>query len=204
MGLKNGKMYVINKLGTNKIEIESVDHTFQDAEFAEYFVVAFAYTNHKVQGITIKHSFNIYEWSKMSIREKYTAYSRTSDGSNVRIVEQGLSVNQALWEELQEFFKYNYCIYRWKCINGSNDVYIGHTNNYEKRKQEHIKSCINKKTKNHMCKIYQCMRANGGIENWEMEILEEFYAPSRKEEEQVEQKWIDKLEPSLNMCRASK
>ena len=67
-----------------------------------------------------------------------------SDGSNVIIVEQGLSVNQALWEELQEFFKYNYCIYRWKCINGSNDVYVGHTNNYEKRKQEHIKSCINR------------------------------------------------------------
>ena len=47
-GLWSGRP-AINKLGTNKIEIESVDHTFQDAEFAEYFVVAFAYTNHKVQ-----------------------------------------------------------------------------------------------------------------------------------------------------------
>ena len=66
---EHGKMYAINKLGANKIEIESVDHTFQDAEFAEYFVVAFAYTNHKVQGITIKEAFNIYEWSKMVIHE---------------------------------------------------------------------------------------------------------------------------------------
>ena len=42
------------------------------------------------------------------------------------------------------------------------------------------------------------------MDNWNMEILEEFYAGSRKEAEQVEQKWIDKLKPTLNMCRATK
>ena len=52
----------------------------------ENFVVAYAFTNHKVQGITIKEKFNIYEWSKMSPRERYTAYSRTSDGENVKII----------------------------------------------------------------------------------------------------------------------
>ena len=82
--------------------------------------------------------------------------------------------------------------------------HVGHTNNFEKRKQEHIKSCSNSKTKNHYCKIYQFIRASGGIDNWNMEILEEFYAGSRKEAEQIEQKWIDNLKPTLNMCRASK
>ena len=138
----------------------------------------------------------------MVIREKYTAYSRTSDGSNVQIVNNQ-QVNWKLWEELQKFFCYNYVIYKWSSPN-CNDIYVGHTDNFEKRKQEHIKSCSNSKTKNHYCKIYQFIRASGGIDNWNMEILEEFYAGSRKEAEQVEQKWIDKLKPTLNMCRASK
>ena len=200
MGLKNGKMYVIDEIGNSQIKIQ--ENTFNDDEFAEYFVVAFAYTNHKVQGITIKEPFNIYEWKKMVIREKYTAYSRTSDGSNVQIVNNQ-EVNWTLWEELQKFFCYNYVIYKWSNIH-CNDIYVGHTNNFEKRKQEHIKSCSNSKTKNHYCKIYQFIRASGGMDNWNMEILEEFYAGSRKEAEQVEQKWIDKLKPTLNMCRATK
>ena len=150
----------------------------------------------------------------MEIREQYTAYSRTSDGSNVLIIEDGLQPNYELWSKLQEFFQNNYWIYQWKCKNrveslveGSNapfcnDFYIGHTNNYEKRKQEHIKSCNNSKTKNHFCKIYQCIRANGGIDNWEMVILEQFCANNRKEAELKEQQYIDKMKPSLNMCRA--
>ena len=101
MGLKSGKMYVIDEIGNNKIKIQ--ESTFNDDEFAGYFVVAFAYTNHKVQGITIKEPFNIYEWKKMVIREKYTAYSRTSDGSNVQIVNNQ-EVNWTLWTELQKFF----------------------------------------------------------------------------------------------------
>ena len=88
-------MYVIDEIGNNQIKIQ--ENTFNDDEFAEYFVVAFAYTNHKVQGITIKEAFNIYEWNKMVIREKYTAYSRTSDGSNVQIVNNQ-QVNWTLWE----------------------------------------------------------------------------------------------------------
>ena len=110
-----------------------------------------------------------------------------------------------VWEKLQEFFQNNYWIYQWKCKTEiCNDFYIGHTNNYEKRKQEHIKSCINSKTKNHHCKIYQCIRANGGIDNWEMVILEQFCAKNRKEAEQKEQEYIDKMNPSLNMCKAQK
>jgi hypothetical protein len=39
-----------------------------------------------VQGITIKEPYNIYEWNTMKERAKYTAYSRTADGSNVRFI----------------------------------------------------------------------------------------------------------------------
>ena len=87
-----------------------------------------------------------------------------------------------------------------------------YANNFEKRKQEHIKSCLNSKSKNHSCKIYQFIRASGGIDNWNMDILCEFYASfmlvgqgrSKEAREQVEQKYIDELKPTLNMCRATK
>ena len=57
----------------------------------------------------------------MVIREKYTAYSRTSDGSNVQIVNNQ-QVNWKLWEELQKFFCYNYVIYKWSSPH-CNDIY---------------------------------------------------------------------------------
>ena len=52
----------------------------------KHFVVAYAMTNHKVQGITIRQPYNIYEWNKMDTRARYTAYSRTADAEFVRII----------------------------------------------------------------------------------------------------------------------
>ena len=53
-------MYVIDEIGNNQIKIQE-ENTFTDIQFAGYFVVAFAYTNHKVQCITIKEAFQ-YLW----------------------------------------------------------------------------------------------------------------------------------------------
>ena len=207
LGLKNGKMYKFSHVNKDKLEIvlneaNDVLKLECEAQFMQYFVVAFAYTNHKVQGITIREHFNIYEWNKMSRREQYTAYSRTSDGNYVQIVS-GLGVNRLLWDELQDFFALNYCIYKW-AHKECNDFYIGHTNDFEKRKKEHIKSCNVPKDKNHHQRKYVMMRENGGIENWEMVVLEEFYAENREEAEKVEQKWILELQPSLNECASVK
>ena len=74
-------MYVTHEIGKDQIKIQ--ENTFTDNEFAEYFVVAFAYTNHKIQGITIKKAFNIYEWNKMVIRaaqSRSAARGQTSSG----------------------------------------------------------------------------------------------------------------------------
>ena len=45
------------------------------------------------------------------------------------------------------------------------------------------------------------MREFGG---WEMERLDDFYAPNRREAEKKEQEWIDKLNSNLNMHNAYK
>ena len=179
--------------------LKSIDETtiricFTHEEFTEHFVVAYAYTNHKIQGLTIKECFNIYEWNKMSRREQYTAYSRTSDGHNVQIVNS-LQPNYELYNELQAFFKDNYCIYKWsseKC----NDFYIGHTKNFGKRKDEHLKNALAGTNK-----VYVKMR-EVGIEHWTMEKIHNFYALNRSEAEKVEQEFITKLQPSLNMVNS--
>ena len=84
LNIKNGKMYDIQGFNENSILINDVE--YDDKTFINNFVVAYAMTNHKIQGLTIKEPFNIYEWSSMSRRERYTAYSRTSDGNNVKII----------------------------------------------------------------------------------------------------------------------
>ena len=84
LNIKNGKMYKIQKITEQNITIENNEFTIKS--FLDTFVVAYAFTNHKVQGITIKEPYNIYEWNTMKERAKYTAYSRTADGSNVRFI----------------------------------------------------------------------------------------------------------------------
>ena len=200
LGIKNGMQHSIKSIQKGKIVVGDIFHRFEneftDAAFAEYFVVCYAMTNHKVQGITIKKEFNIYEWIKMIKRERYTAYSRTSNGENVKIVND-YQVNEKLWAELKDFFSLNYCIYKWTST-ACNDLYVGHTKNFEKRQAEHLKDAQTKDNN-----LYVKMRATG-LDTWKMEILEEFYAKDRLDAEKVEQTWIDQINPNLNMTGAYK
>ena len=195
LNLKNGKMYNLSSIQKDTIKVDV--NTFTDDGFAEHFVVAFAVTNHKVQGITIRESYNIYEWDKMTKRERYTAYSRTADAEFVQIV-RSYKANEILWESLCSFFRLNYCIYKW-WSKDCHHFYIGHTSDYDKRKREHLKTCSDVKHKNHHNKLYKYMREYG---NWKMEILEHFYAPDKRAAEIKEQYYIDELVPSLNMVAA--
>lgn len=86
--LRNGKMYKIT--GFDMIDDETgvyvEDEFYSDEKFMKTFVVAYACTGHKIQGLTIKEDYNIYEWGKMNTRERYTAFSRCVNGDKVRIV----------------------------------------------------------------------------------------------------------------------
>jgi hypothetical protein len=96
-GLINSKMWVVENIGVQEsfpecLEQLKVDgaiviggQSFTHTEFMKYFVVAYAFTNHKVQSITIKEKFVIHEWDKMTAREQYTAFSRTSKREFVKI-----------------------------------------------------------------------------------------------------------------------
>jgi len=85
LNIKNGSMdFKLTGFDEHKVLVNDIE--FSDLEFMRHFVVAYAFTNHKVQGITIREPYNIYEWGKMDSRARYTAYSRTADAELVRII----------------------------------------------------------------------------------------------------------------------
>jgi len=83
----------------------------------------------------------------------------------------------------------NTIIYKITCKNKDiTDVYVGHTTNFVQRKHAHKQSCLNNKSPNNNCKLYEVIRANGGWSNWQMEIINFFncadhYAARKKEHE---------------------
>lgn len=86
LNIKNGSMdFKLTGFDEDKVLVNDIE--FSNEEFMKHFVVAYAFTNHKVQGITIREPYNIYEWGRMDSRAKYTAYSRTADAELVRLIK---------------------------------------------------------------------------------------------------------------------
>ena len=78
------------------------------------------------------------------------------------------------------------------------DLYVGHTVDFVQRKRAHKQSCINIKSSNHMCKVYQIIRANGGWANWKMVIIDFFECKNLCEARQKEQEYFISLNATLN------
>ena len=70
-------------------------------------------------------------------------------------------------------------IYKLCCKNTDvNDVYIGHTTNFIKRKHHHKMCCINS---NNTLRIYETMRQNGGWDEWDMIEIEKYNCKNAEE-----------------------
>ena len=93
-----------------------------------------------------------------------------------------------------------YIFYEIKC-NDSNitDFYIGSTNNYNRRKFQHRKSCYNRRHKKYWTKVYLFIRENGGFDNWIFTIIEEPFIETIQEGRLIEYEYISKLKPKLNI-----
>jgi hypothetical protein len=93
----------------------------------------------------------------------------------------------------------NTIIYKITCKDANvNDVYVGHTTNFVQRKHAHKQSCINIKSHNYKCKIYEVIRNNGGWNNWSMEIINFFNCRDHYEARQKEQEYFVLLNATLN------
>ena len=85
-------------------------------------------------------------------------------------------------------------IYKICCNDISiNDIYVGHTTNFIKRKYQHKTCCTNENTR-----VYQKIRETGGWNNWSMIQIEEYNCTNKREAEMRERYWIEKLNATLN------
>ena len=78
------------------------------------------------------------------------------------------------------------------------EIYVGNTTNFRKRKNLHKCSCNNQKNN----KIYQTIRNNGGWEKWNMVEIEIYPCKSSTEARIREEYWRSKLNASMNMIKA--
>jgi hypothetical protein len=93
----------------------------------------------------------------------------------------------------------NTIIYKITCLDVNNkDVYVGHTTNFVQRKHAHKQSCINNKSNNYKCKLYEVIRNNGGWTNWKMEIINFFNCNDHYEARKKEQEFFVSLNATLN------
>jgi len=91
-------------------------------------------------------------------------------------------------------------IYKIICKDNSiTDIYIGHTTCYYQRYRLHKSSCNNENAKGYNYKIYKIIRENGGWENWDMKIIENFSCNNVNEARNRERYWIEKECCNLNV-----
>lgn len=93
----------------------------------------------------------------------------------------------------------NTIIYKITCKDPEiKDVYVGHTTNFVQRKSSHKQGCINPKSSNYDCKLYNTIREKGGWTNWKMEIVNFFNCVNQYEARQKEQEYFISLNANLN------
>ena len=93
----------------------------------------------------------------------------------------------------------NTIIYKIICKDTNvTDLYVGHTINFVQRQLAHKYSCINEKSSNHSCKLYQTIRQNGGWNNWTMNIVNFFNCSNKTEAREKEQEYYKSLGANLN------
>ena len=97
---------------------------------------------------------------------------------------------------VKKFMAYqNTIIYKIVCKDKNiTSCYVGLTIDFNQRKYAHENSCINLKKG----KLYDCIRENGGWDNWEMIAVEKYSCFLRKEAGLREKYWYEKLNPDLN------
>ncbi len=95
-------------------------------------------------------------------------------------------------------------IYVIRCLSlGVIECYVGSTINFTSRKSGHHNACINVKCKAHNYKLYKFIRENGGWENWEMVMLEEYPECTSRVQKLIREREVaDRLGAKLNTIRA--
>ena len=96
-------------------------------------------------------------------------------------------------------------IYKIFCKNENIiDIYIGHTVNLVARIRRHKCSCNKENNKYYNLKVYQCIRENGGWDNWSIIEIDKCFCLDLKEAKIIEREYIKKFNATLNMIIPSR
>ena len=98
--------------------------------------------------------------------------------------------------------KYNKSfIYQITCNDPNiTETYVGSTTDFHKRKIKHKTNCLNNSEKNthYNLKVYNFIRENGGWDNFNIKIIEEFSCENKNELLTRERYFIELLKSNLN------
>ena len=104
----------------------------------------------------------------------------------------------------QEINYNNTIIYKIVCKDlNIQDLYIGHTTNFIKRKNAHRK-CSTYDTKKNKMKIYETIKLNGGWDNWDMIEIEKYPCNDGNEARARERDHYENQNTTLNMRNPSR
>ena len=93
----------------------------------------------------------------------------------------------------------NSIIYKLCCKNPEiTDIYIGSTTNFTRRKHTHKSKCNNINSKNYNYNVYKFIRENGGWNNWDMVLIEEYSCNNKLELHKKERDILEQLGATLN------
>ena len=98
---------------------------------------------------------------------------------------------------------YSKClIYKIQHKDNNDLLYVGHTTNFTKRKNNHKTNVNYEKGNAYNHKVYQMIRENGGWDNFNMVIIKEFPCQNLREAEAEEDKAMREMKSTMNTIRA--
>ena len=90
-------------------------------------------------------------------------------------------------------------IYKLCCLDTTiEEIYIGSTTNFNRRKSEHKKVCNKISLRGHNEKKYKFIRDNGGWDNWDMILIAKVNCNDKLELRKKEREYMEQYKPSLN------
>ena len=91
------------------------------------------------------------------------------------------------------------CVYSIQCLDPEiKEFYIGSTDNFKKRIETHT----TRYNSGANYKVYEFMKENGGMANWEINYIQKFKLLTKDELRVYEQWYLDTYKPELNVYRA--
>ena len=91
------------------------------------------------------------------------------------------------------------CVYSIQCLDPEiKEFYIGSTDNFKERVRKHTNSYNSGAN----YKVYNFIRENGGMSNWEINYIQKFKFLTKEELRVYEQWYLDTYKPELNAIRA--